>query len=239
MAEMVDDMVTRVGAMAEPTLTHTDQVFVISYGADENVTTDAWATEMNALLDQVEAVDGPKLLVTTGGAKHYSNGLDVSYMSSVANREIAAYVRRIEHVVRRIMLFPAPTVAAVNGHAFGMGAFLLMAHDQAVMREDRGFFCFPEIHLDMSFPSSLMAVAKAALSPQTLRVSIASGARYSGPEARAAGIVNAVAPLDRLLDTAIALGRPHANTAGPNLTTIKEQLYPDVVAHLGGDLTFG
>ncbi len=219
--------------MATPTLEQVGEIFVINFGDDENVTTDGWATTMNNLLDEVESAVGPKGLVTTGGAKHYSNGLDVAYMSSVDGPMIAAYVRRIESVVKRIMLFEAPTVAAVNGHAFGMGAFLLMAHDQAVMREDRGFFCFPEVHLEMSFPMSLMSVAKAALAPQTLRHAISTGHRYSGAAARAAGIVNATAPLDSLVDEAIAMVRPHVATAGHNLTTIKRQLYPDVVTYLG------
>ncbi len=214
-------------------LSRTDEIFVLDFGADENVTTDAWALEMHALLDEVEAAEGPKVLVTTGSAKHYSNGLDVPYMAASENDEIAAYVKRIEAVVSRLMLFPAPTVAAVNGHAFGMGAFLVLAHDQAVMRADRGFFCLPEVHLQMSFPRSLMSVLRATLPSNTRRSAALSGRRYSGPDCVAAGIVDVVASAEDLIDVATELGRPLGPTAGANLSVIKRQLFPDVAEYLG------
>jgi Delta3-Delta2-enoyl-CoA isomerase len=218
--------------MAEPTLSQDGEVFVINFGGDENVTTTAWCVTMNALLDEVEAAPGPKVLVTTGSGKHYSNGLDVPFMSTASPDGFRDYIRRVMFVLHRIMLFPAPTVAAVNGHGFGLGAFLTIAHDQAVMRHDRGFVCFPEVHLGMSFTPSLIAVAEGALAPQTLRHALATGYRYAGPEAVTAGIVSATASAEDVLATAIALGRPHAGTAGPTLGTIKQQLFPIVAANL-------
>jgi enoyl-CoA hydratase/carnithine racemase len=214
-------------------LTTTDEIFVIDFGDDENVTTDSWAVDMHALLDEVEAAEGPKVLVTTGSGKHYSNGLDVPYMASVEMDEISAYVKRIEKIVSRLMLFPAPTVAAVNGHAFGMGAFLVLAHDQAVMREDRGYFCLPEVHLQMSFPRSLMSVLEATLPNDTRRHVVLTGHRFSGPECVEAGVVDAVASAGDLVEAAIARGRPHGGTAGPNLGVIKHQLFAEVADYLG------
>ncbi len=215
------------------TLTRADNAFVIDFGSDENVATDIWAAEMHAFLDEVEVIDEPKVLITTGSAKHYSNGLDVSYMSSVEPDEVVAYVRRMEKVLCRLLTFPAPTVAAVNGHSFGLGAFLVLVHDHAVMREDRGFFCLPEVHLQMSFPPSLMSVLAATLSAETRRRATLTGHRYSGPACVAAGIVDEVAPKEGLLEAAIDRGRPHATTAGPNLGLIKRQLFGECVQLLG------
>jgi Delta3-Delta2-enoyl-CoA isomerase len=218
--------------MAEPTLTRDGEIFIINYGADDNVTSAAWAASMNVLLDQVESAAGPKVLVTTGSGKHYSNGLDVPFMATANPDQLRAYLYDVMGVLRRIMLFPAPTAAAVNGHAFGMGAFLAIAHDQSVMRKDRGFVCFPEVHLGMSFPPSLMSVIDATLTPQTRRYALATGYRYSAIEAEGAGIVTASVPAEEVLATAIAMARPHAATAGANLGVIKQQLFPDVVKYL-------
>jgi enoyl-CoA hydratase/carnithine racemase len=128
------------------------------------------------------------------------------------------------------MLLGVPTVAAVNGHAFGMGAFLVLVHDHAVMREDRGYLCFPEVHIGMSFPEPLLEIARAALPPHTLRHALSTGHRYSGPEAVAADIVEATAPLDRLVPTASETGGALAATAGPNLALIKRQVLPAIAA---------
>lgn len=214
--------------MATPTLTRDGDVFVIDFGDDENITSDAWTTTMHALLDEVEGAEGPRALVTTGSAKHYSNGLDVPYMSSVDGAEVSAYVSRVLTAVRRIMLLEVPTVAAVNGHAFGMGAFLVIAHDQAVMREDRGFLCFPEVHLNMAFTEPLLEIVRASLTPPVMRQALSTGHRYPGPEANSAGIVDESVALDDVLPRAVERAAGLASTAGINLGLIKRQLLPAV-----------
>jgi len=130
------------------------EIHVIDFGTDENVTSVPWMESMHGLLDQFDSIDGPKVLVTTGSGKHYSNGLDVGHMSSVGADAAMPYVRDVLQVVRRIMLLGAPTVAAVNGHAFGMGAFLVAAHDQAVMREDRATSAFLRFTSECQFRRS-------------------------------------------------------------------------------------
>ncbi|BAN03459.1 enoyl-CoA hydratase/isomerase family protein [Ilumatobacter coccineus] len=216
--------------MTTPTLSRNDDVFVLDFGDDENVTSEAWVASIHELLDQVAAAEGPRALVTTGSAKHYSNGLDVPYMATLSPGDVADYVERVLEIPRRIMLLGVPTAAAVNGHAFGMGAFLVIAHDHAVMRADRGFVCFPEVHLGMPFTESLLDVASAALAPRTLRQALSTGHRYGGADAVAAGIVDSTAPLDELTSTASALASSLASTAGPNLALIKRQLLPTIAA---------
>ena len=216
--------------MGRAELNRVDEVFVIDFGDDENVTDRAWVGHLRELLDEVEAADGPKGLVTTGSGRHYSNGLDVGFMSTASEEEVSEYVGGVLQVVRRLMLLPMPTAAAVNGHAFGIGAFLVLAHDQAVMRSDRGYFCLPEVHLSMPIPAPLMDILRAALPPRTLRQATATGHRYGGPEATAAGIVDAVSELDDLLERSVARVASLASTSGPNLGGMKRDLFPDVAA---------
>lgn len=216
-------------------MTRSDTVFVIDIGDDENMTSVAWVAAMNELLDEVEAAEGPKGLVTTSSApKHYSNGLDTPFMAGAESAEVIAYVDSCFALVHRLMLLGAPTAAAVTGHAFGLGAFLVLAHDQAVMREDRGFWNLPEVHLSMNFPPGLMHVARSRIAAPELSRAVVVGHRYGGPEAAAAGIVDEAMALDGLTDAAIARVAPLAGTAGDNLQLIKRQLYP-LIAELLSD----
>lgn len=211
--------------MPGPTLDRTDDVFVVSLGDDENVTGNAWLDEMHRLLDEVEATEGPKALVTIGsGPKHYSNGLDVPFMTAHPD-QTAAYVQRVQELLARLLVVGAPTVAAVNGHAFGAGAFLILAHDHAVMRDDRGFVCWPEVHLGMPFTRGLIAMVHELLPVRTAREAVVTGCRYAGPDVVAAGIVDAAHPLDLLRAEAVAIAAGHTATAGPNLAGIKRSLH--------------
>lgn len=219
--------------MTTPALRRDGELHVIDFGDHENRTDVEWVAAMHALLDEVESVEGPKVLVTTGSGKHYSNGLDVDWMAGRPGREIVEYVNGVEGVLGRILTFPAPTVAAINGHAFGAGAFALIAHDHVVMRADRGYVCWPEVHLGMTFSNGLLAMVKELLPRSTGWEAIVTGRRYGAADGVAAGFVDRSAPLDDLLAVAAELGLPHAPTAGANLATIKSQLHAEVLAALG------
>ena len=91
-------------------------------------------------------------LVTTGSGRFYSNGLDVAGLSGVAAARSARFLADFHRTLCRLLAFRRPTVAAINGHAFAAGAMLAVAHDFAVMRSDRGFFCLPEVDMATGQP---------------------------------------------------------------------------------------
>lgn len=220
-----------------PTLSRDNELLIIDFGDDENRTDVVWVETMNVLLDEAEAqaLSGPAALITTGSSKHYSNGLDVEYMAQASRSEIVEYANSVQKVLSRILTFPAPTVAAVNGHAFGAGAFAILAHDYSVMRADRGFVCWPEVHLQMSFPRGFMSMIRNAMTASTAREATVTGRRYGGPDAVAAGFVDEAVSLDQLMAAASDYGRAHAVNAGSNLAQIKRQLHRATVELLGND----
>ncbi|HIF98589.1 MAG TPA: enoyl-CoA hydratase/isomerase family protein, partial [Myxococcales bacterium] len=125
------------------TLKKQGEVLVLRMDAGENRFGSEAIRRWNELLDEAEAAAGPKALVTTGAGKFYSNGLDLDYMQS-GEVEPGAYVGSVLAIMSRLLTFPAITVAAMNGHAFGAGAQIALAHDYRIMRKDRGYFCMPE-----------------------------------------------------------------------------------------------
>ena len=52
----------------------------------------------------------------------------------MAHQEIfSEFVTATMDLAARLMAFPVPVVSVVNGHAFGLGAMLVLASDYAVM----------------------------------------------------------------------------------------------------------
>jgi Delta3-Delta2-enoyl-CoA isomerase len=208
-----------------------DEVFVLDFGADENRFHPDRVAAIDAALDEVEAAPGPKAVVTTGTGKFYSNGLDLDFMA--ANPDAAeANLRSVHALFARILTFPAPTVAALQGHVFAAGAMLALAHDLAVMRSDRGYFCLPEVDLGIPFTPGMNALIRARLPIATAHEAMTTGRRYGGEEAHAAGIVVGVGTADELLDIAVARAAERAAKASPTMGAIKERLYAEVVAAL-------
>ena len=206
------------------------EVFVLRMENGENRFRPDFVAAWNAALDEVEKADGPKALVTTGSGKFYSNGLDLDWMLSEGQSVASEYLRSVLAIYGRVLTFPAVTVAAVNGHAFGAGGQLMMAHDFRVMRRDRGYFCMPEIDLRAPLHPGMTAILQARLSKQTVHEVIATGRRYGGEDALAAGIVERVAHEDEVLPQAVELARPLAGKAHPVMSRLKAELYPQVLA---------
>ena len=150
---------------------------------------------------QVEEAEGPKALVTVGSGKFFSNGLDLDHLGANPN-DLQPYLFRVHSLFTRILSMPCATVAAQNGHTFAAGAMLAICHDHRVMREDRGYWCLPEVDLGMPFTDGMNALIPARLPPMTAHEAMVTGRRYSGTEALAAGIVNELAAEDQVLPRA-------------------------------------
>jgi enoyl-CoA hydratase/carnithine racemase len=192
------------------------------------------AAEINALLDEVEA--GPaRALVTAAGGKIWCNGLDTAWLA--ANPDGAAgSLRALELLLARVLAFPIPTVAALQGHAFAGGAMLAIAHDLRVMRADRGFWCLPEVDLGVAFTPGMAALLTGRLAPQPAHAAMVLAQRFGGTDALAAGIVDILADADDVLPrsvgiaAALAVGKRRATVGA-----IKRVLYPSALALLGSD----
>ena len=159
---------------------------------------------LHGALDRVEAVEGPVALVTTGEGKFYSNGLDLDWLMS-SSSDSAGFIDDVHRLLGRVLGFAGVTVAAVNGHAYAAGAMLTCAHDYIVMREDRGYWCLPEVDLGLPLSPAMFGVVAARLAGPALRDSLLTGRRYAAPEAATAGIVDEVAPEDRVLACSVEI----------------------------------
>ncbi len=215
-----------------PKLERDGEVFVLHLDPDdENRFHPDRLAAVEAALDEVDAAAGPRALVTVGGGKFWSTGLDLDWLLSNADRS-AAYLDRVHALFARTLASPVVTVAALNGHTFAAGAMWALAHDLRVMRLDRGFFCLPEVDLDLPFQPGMSALIRARLTPATAHEAMTTGRRYGGGQALAAGIVDAVAQADQLLAAAVERARPLAAKARPVRAQIKETLYAETLTAL-------
>lgn len=219
-----------------PFLDRDGDVFILYLGNEgqtdnENRFHPDWIDEFHAKLDEVEAHEGPKALVTTATGKFYSNGLDTDYLFGNFDK-LHTYLDRVHTVYTRLLTFPTATVAAVNGHAFGAGAMLATSNDFRVMRADRGFYSLPEVHLNMPFTVGMNALITGRLGNQNAVAAMTTGRRWGATEALAAGIVDATADADAVLPTAVARAAELVGLQGPNLAGIKKGIHADILAGL-------
>jgi enoyl-CoA hydratase/carnithine racemase len=207
-------------------------VFVVTMSAGENRFHGRFLAAFHAALDEVERAGAPAALVTTGAEKFYSNGLDLDWLAEAGTSAARERLGEALALLTRVLTLPVYTVAAVNGHAFGAGALLALAHDARLMRADRGFFCMPEIDMQVRLHPGMVALLQARLPLAVAHEVVVSGTRFGGEAAAAARIVERALPAPDLLAAAVARAAEKAAKAHPVMAALKRSLYPHVIAAL-------
>jgi enoyl-CoA hydratase/carnithine racemase len=210
-------------------LTQHGPVFVLTMRSGENRFNGAFVDALNGALDEVEHASGPAALVTVGTDKFYSNGLDLAWLTGAGANDGPAFLARFLRLIGRVLGLPVPTVAAINGHAFAGGGMIALAHDFRVMRADRGFFCLPEVDINLPFAPGMSALILAKLDPSVSRDLMLSGRRIGGTEALALRAVDETAEADQLLPRAVARAESLAAKDRATYGAIKRRMYGPVL----------
>ena len=151
-------------------------------------------------LDEAESQGRP--LVLTGGGRFFSAGLDLAGLPS-ARAEMGAFVDAFEELLRRLFLFPCPTVAAVNGHAVAGGAILAAATDVRIGAEGDYRVGVSEVQLGVIFPATAFEVLRAAIAPPRTAEVLLRGRLTGAAEAVENGFLHELVPEQALLERAV------------------------------------
>jgi enoyl-CoA hydratase/carnithine racemase len=216
-------------------LTYDEKIAILDLGDDENRFSPSFLDDIDAHLDEIVA-GGAHGLVTTAAGKFYTNGLDLDWLTGHADQH-QWYLGRVHGLLARVLTLPIPTAAAVVGHAFGAGAMLALAHDFRVMRADRGFFCLPEVDINIAFSPGMAALIQAKLSPHAAVASMTTGRRFGGDDAAGIGIVDATAGEGAVTAAAVDLLRPLGGKNQQTLGAIKQTMFTQAVNALTGGTT--
>lgn len=209
-------------------LSRDGDVFVLRMDDTENRFSPAMLDALEGALEAVAETDGPRALVTTGTGKFFSNGLDLDWLTSHPDQS-RAYIDRVHRLFARILTMPCATAAACNGHTFAAGAMFALAHDHRVMRNDRGYWCFPEVDLGLPFTDVMNALIRARLPITAAHEAMVTGRRYGGVDATKAQLVQEAVSEAHVVEHAVDWVRPLAAKASPTMATIRSMLYAEVL----------
>lgn len=199
--------------MTGVSISHRDSVAVLTMTHGENRFAPAFIESLLEALDRIEAEPSARtLVVTSAHEKIFSNGLDLDWLAPRIRDgdapALKAFFYRLNALFRRILLYPMITVAAVNGHAFGGGAILGCAFDFRTMREDRGFFCLPEVDLGIPFLPGMIALLERAIPRYKLTEMQLTGIRLTAADCLRHHIVSGTFPGGRMLEGTLEMASP-------------------------------
>ncbi|SHG51635.1 Enoyl-CoA hydratase/carnithine racemase [Thermosyntropha lipolytica DSM 11003] len=200
----------------------------------ENRHNPVWAEAMLATYEEILADQEIKAIVlTSSDPKYFSLGVDTNWLGEQLKTgdypTISKWLYRNSEVFKAFLLSPVPTIAAINGHAFGNGAMLAGSCDFRFMRADRGYFCFPEIDLGIQFAPSMIEWMKRIM-PYHLFIRLKfTGERVDARELEKYNvIIKACENGEKTLEEAVAFARTF-NKSRTTLAEMKRRTYKHII----------
>ncbi|QDU85868.1 putative enoyl-CoA hydratase echA8 [Planctomycetes bacterium Pla163] len=151
--------------------------------------------------------------ITGAGERAFCAGADLKERRTMPIERVPDFVRNIRAVMDDVAALPMPTIAVVNGFAFGGGSELMLACDLRIAAE----------HATFGLTEVTLAIIPGAGGTQRLprligrsraKDLILTGRKLDAAEAERIGLVNRVAPMSELLAKADELAHQIADN-GP------------------------
>ena len=189
---------------------------------------------LDAFLDVLHKIEqeteANALIVKSAHPKIWSNGFDLDWLEEMDfdPDTVKPFLYQFNDLLKKILIYPMPTIAAVTGHVFAGGAIISCAFDFRFMRSDRGFFCLPEVDIEIPFLPGMMAVCAKAIPQYKFHEMLYTGNRYTAEECLEHHIAARTAHMDNLLDEALAFAKSLNKKRGI-VGELKRRMYRDIM----------
>ena len=160
--------------------------------------------ELGEAVESLRTDPGVRAVIVTGSGRVFSAGADIAEMTAMAGRDdFRRFLELIQGTFNAVEGLALPTIAAVNGAAYGGGCELALACDFRLLAETAALGV-PEVKIGALPGAGGSQRLAHALPPAIARRMIMLGDPLSAEECLRFGLANAVVAPDVLLDTARA-----------------------------------
>jgi enoyl-CoA hydratase/carnithine racemase len=207
-------------------------VMIMNNGGNEN--NPEWAAAMMAVYNEIEADEEVTALVlTSSDPKNFCLGVDLNWVAEHMQagdwEAISKWLYGNGEVFRALMMAPFPTIAAINGHAFGNGAMLAGCCDFRFMRADRGYMCLPEIDTGIQIAPSMLEWMSTIIPDHLFKRMLLSGDRIGAVELEKNNvIIKACESAEKTLEEAIAFAKTFQKSR-KNMREMKIRAYKHII----------
>lgn len=194
-----------------------------------NAFDDALIAQLTGALARLGADGAVRAVVLASSGRSFSAGADLEWMRRMAGHSLAdnladaAGLAGLLHTLDRL---PKPTVALVQGAAYGGGVGLVACCDIAIAAE-RASFCLSEVKLGLT-PATISPYVVNAIGPRWARRLFQTAEVFDAQRAREIGLVQEVVGGDELaargedLLRALLQGAPGAQADAKDLVFLCE-----------------
>jgi len=186
----------RVGAVLRVTIAHPT--------SELNAVDERLHRDLTTLFARLRREDEARAVVLTGRGRAFSAGGDFNWFPELRDMaRLEALRRDAKQLIWDLLDVEVPIVAAVNGHAMGLGASIALLSD-VIFMADTATIGDPHVKVGIVAGDGGVAIWPLALGPARAKQYLLTGDPLGAVEAERIGLVNKVVPAVQLLDEAMA-----------------------------------
>jgi methylglutaconyl-CoA hydratase len=171
-----------------------------------NAFDDAVIAELSAAFGELVSDEDVRVVVLASEGKSFSAGADLGWMKRMAAYDYADNHRdaqALAGMLQALAALPQPTIARVQGAAYGGAVGLVSCCDMAVASEAASF-CLSEVKIGL-IPATISPYVIRAMGERAARRYFTTAERFDATEAQRIGLVSEVTAPDTLDDAVEAL----------------------------------
>ena len=185
----------------------------------------------------LEQADYRCAILTGAGERAFCAGGDLKERDGMSNAAWAAQHLLYERMIRAVIDCPVPTIAAVNGAAYGGGCELAAGVD-FVYAADSARFALPETSLGIIPGAGGTQTLARAMAERRAKELILSAKPFSAEEALDWGLVNAVFPGAQLLEETLQTAQRIAGNAPVAVRQARQAIHRGLQMSIADGLAF-
>ena len=195
MSEYATLQLERLGAVLRVTIAHPT--------SELNAVDEALHRDLTALVAALKRESEARAVVLTGRGRAFSAGGDFAWFPQLREPgRMEALRRDAKQLIWDLLDVEVPIVAALNGHAMGLGATIALLCD-VILMADSAMLGDPHVRVGIVAGDGGTAIWPLAVGPARAKQYLLTGDPLSAAEAERIGLVNRVVPAAQLADEAL------------------------------------
>lgn len=182
-----------------------DRVVVLHLSHGPNALDDTLIGALDDELARLGAAGAPPLVLASAHPSIFCPGLDLRKVDGLPREGMRRFMVRFNTLLRRLVSYPGPTVAAVAGHAIAGGCLLALACDRRVMAAWGARLGLSEINLGIPVPAGAVQMLVALYPTRAAEQLVLEGDGFPGERALQFGLVERLAEPEAVLGEAVQL----------------------------------
>lgn len=173
-----------------------------------NAFDDELIRELTEKLQHLEHDPETRVVILAAEGKSFCAGADLQWMQKMANYSEAENIQDafgLARLMRTLNTLSKPTIALVQGAAYGGGVGLVACCDIALAVPEANF-CFSEVKLGL-VPAVISPYTIAAIGERAARRYFLSAERFGAEEALRLGLIHQIVPAPELVTAGISLAQ--------------------------------